>query len=69
MDGDTIPLEVAVTEFFKKFRVGVYGRDNVRRSIRHETGGELDIGGFERMSGMFTRGSETPETRSLVRPT
>ena len=30
MDGDTIPLEVAVSEFFKKFRVGIYGRDNVR---------------------------------------
>ena len=68
MDGDTIPLEVAVTEFFKKFRVGVYGRDNVRRSIRHETGGELDIGGFERLAGLFSR-SETPEKQSLVRHT
>ena len=69
MDGETSPLEVAVSEFFKKFRVGIYGRDNVRKSICEETGGELDIGDpkvFERLAGMFTR-NETPEKQSLVR--
>ena len=34
MEGDTIPLEVAVSEFFKTYRVGIYGRDNIRKSIR-----------------------------------
>merc|ERR1712190_285463 len=55
-EGDTIPLEVAILEFFKMFSVGVYGRNNIRKSISEDTDGEVDIGDpkvFKQLEDLF----------------
>ena len=57
MEGDTDPLEVAIKEFFETFRVGIYGRNNIRKSISDDTDGEVDIGNprvFKQLAPLFT---------------
>ena len=65
-EGDTIPLEVAILEFFKMFSVGVYGRNNIRKSISEDTDGEVDIGDptvFKQLEDLFKcKNDKVPES-------
>ena len=57
LEGDAIPLEVAVQKFFQTFRVGIYGRENLRKSIADDTDAKVDIGDpnvFRNLRGFFT---------------
>ena len=64
MEGDAIPLEVAILNFFQTFRVGIYGRENLRKSIADDTDAEVDIGDpkvFKKLQVFFTFGSDREE--------
>ena len=64
MEGDTIPLEVAILKFFQTFRVGIYGRENLRKSIADDTDARVDIGEpkvFRKLQAFFTVGSDQEE--------
>ena len=58
MDKDTASLEAALFEFFTTFRVGIYGRNHLRKHIIEDTDGAIDIGSFKQLKGLFEAANE-----------